>query len=368
MKQLIAAKYKRFVLYVEILIGILALFLIYNYTPINHGHRLFYLASSKFEDVVAQLKKEGYEITAIDKVVMQLIKTPQEGWYRLDPDAQGRFLFFEQMYKRHTNNLMHIRIYAGETADELLKRLANDMKLDKQKLSQRYHMLAHFKEGDILAGTYTIARDADENATIDFLFAKSREKVAALIKKHFSSSPAPLEMRVIYKVASIIQKESNNIAEMPLISSVIYNRVEKNMKLQMDSTLNYGPYAHTVITPERIKNDTSRYNTYKYKGLPPHPLSTVTPEALEAAIAPADTNYFFFMLTPEGRHSFASTYEEHLKNIRAFRRYQKEKKLGIRISKPKKKEAIQKQVKKEKKNLPVPEEFNASCAVIPSRY
>lgn len=360
MKQLIAAKYKRFVLYLEVVFGLLTLFLIYNYIPVNHGTKTFYLASSKFGDVVAQLKKEGYDVTPIDKAVMKLIKTPKEGWYRLDPDAQGRFLFFEQMYKRHTNNLMHIRIYAGETADELLKRLANDMKLDKQKLSQRYHMLAHFKEGDILAGTYTIARDTDENATIDFLFAKSREKVAALIKKHFLSSPAPLEMRVIYKVASIIQKESNNIAEMPLISSVIYNRVEKNMKLQMDSTLNYGPYAHTVITPERIKSDTSLYNTYKYKGLPPHPLSTVTPAALEAAILPAETNYLFFMLTPTGEHSFASTYEEHLANIRAFRHYQKQKKLGIKTTYTVK--------KKEQKDAASEEEFNATFAVTPAHY
>ena len=360
MKQLIATKYKRFVLYLEVVFGLLTLFLIYNYIPVNHGTKTFYLASSRSEDVVAQLKKEGYDVTPIDKVVIQLIKTPKEGWYRLDPDAQGRFLFFEQMYKQRTAKLMHLRIYAGETTEELLARLANDMKLDKEKLARRYHTLAHFKEGDILAGEYTIARDADENATIDFLFAKSRQKVAQLQKKYFSSPPDPLEMQVIYKVASIIQKESNSPREMPLISSVIYNRIEKNMKLQMDSTLNYGPYAHTDITPERIKSDTSRYNTYKYKGLPPHPLSTVTPAALEAAILPAETNYLFFMLTPTGEHSFASTYEEHLSNIRAFRHYQKQKKLGIKTTYTVK--------KKEQKKSISEEEFNATFAVTPAHY
>ncbi len=112
---------------------------------------------------------------------------------------------------------------------------------------------------------------------------------------------------------------------MPLISSVIYNRLEKGMKLQMDGTLNYGKYSHTVVTPERIKSDESPYNTYKYKGLPPHPLGTVSLAALKASIKPAESNYIFFMLNPNGTHNFTATYKEHLKNIRAFRVYQEKK-------------------------------------------
>jgi len=112
---------------------------------------------------------------------------------------------------------------------------------------------------------------------------------------------------------------------MPLISSVIYNRLEKGMRLQMDGTLNYGKYAHTIVSPERIKNDESDYNTYKHKGLPPHPLSTVTIDALKASMRPKKTDYLFFMLNKDGSHNFAATYEKHLANIKAFRIYQKEK-------------------------------------------
>jgi UPF0755 protein len=112
---------------------------------------------------------------------------------------------------------------------------------------------------------------------------------------------------------------------MPLISSVIYNRLEKGMKLQMDGTLNYGPYAHTIVTPERIRNDTSEYNTYKHRGLPPHPLSTVTLDALKATMKPASSDYLFFMLNENGTHNFAASYDTHLENIRAFRAYQEAK-------------------------------------------
>ncbi len=255
---------------------------------------------------------------------------------------------------------MDIVIYPAETKEEMLERLSNDMKLDKIKLKQYYLAKAKYKEGDIISGRYTIARNADENETLDYLFYQTAKKIKTLKDLYRKDNISPDEWKLIYKVASIIQKESNSPREMPLISSVIYNRIEKNMKLQMDSTLNYGPYAHTVITPERIKSDTSRYNTYKYKGLPPHPLSTVTAAALEAAILPAETNYLFFMLTPTGEHSFASTYEEHLANIRAFRQYQKQKKLGIKTTYTVK--------KKEQKDAASEEEFNATFAVTPAHY
>jgi UPF0755 protein len=108
---------------------------------------------------------------------------------------------------------------------------------------------------------------------------------------------------------------------------VIYNRLDKGMKLQMDATLNYGSYAHTIVTPERIKSDESQYNTYKHNGLPPHPLSTVTLDALKASIKPASSDYIFFMLNKKGTHTFTETYDEHLENIRIFRTYQKEREM-----------------------------------------
>ncbi|HIQ27451.1 MAG TPA: endolytic transglycosylase MltG, partial [Sulfurovum sp.] len=132
-------------------------------------------------------------------------------------------------------------------------------------------------------------------------------------------------------IASIIQKESNNIDEMPLISSVIYNRLEKGMRLQMDGTLNYGKHSHTIVTSERIKTDTSLYNTYKHKGLPPAPLSSVSVDALKAACNPETSKYLFFMLTKDGTHVFADNYDEHLENVRAFKNRPKDENITNNI-------------------------------------
>jgi UPF0755 protein len=367
MKRIISEKYTYFVRYTEIILLLCAIFLLYNYFPLKGAKQTLYLPNDP-DRIIEILRENGYSITPVDKIVMRLIRTPKAGWYSIDPNAHGRFLFFEQLYKRREENIMHLPIYPGETRDELVRRLAHDMKLDPDALMTRYNMRARFKEGDIVAGEYLVARDADANATIDYLFMVSLQRLRHFWERHHKSDISSLEQLTLFKIASIIQKESNLPTEMPLISSVIYNRIDKDMKLQMDSTLNYGPYAHTVITPERIKNDTSTYNTYKYKGLPPHPLSTFSIEALEAALHPADTTYLFFMLTHEGSHHFSPTYKEHLSYIRKFRSHQKnrERKQEKTTSKTPRKKS-----QKEDKNsadIDGQKTFTAIDAVIPKSY
>ena len=325
MKNIFSDQYRHFVFYLEMFMLFLLIPLTYNLVPINQGSKTFYIPSSNIDDVVSTLESKGYEVTLIDKMMLKIRKIPDEGWYSVEPSQKGRFLFFQHLYKQKTDELMDVVVYAGETKNELTARLANDMKLDQTKLLKIYKELAHYKEADLLAQRYTIARNADENETMQYIFLDSRRKLNQFVREHFSYTPELLELKIVHVIASIIQKESNSIEEMPLISSVIYNRLEKDMKLQMDGTLNYGPYSHTIVTPERIKNDTSEYNTYIHKGLPPEPLSTVTLDALKASMEPSQSDYLFFMLNEKGTHNFTATYEKHLENIRAFRIYQKER-------------------------------------------
>ncbi len=325
MKKILSEIYRNFVLYFQIYMLLLLIPLTYNLIPVNEGTKTFYIPSSNIDDVIQTLKINGYEVTWMDKLMLRLRRTPDEGWYSVEPTEQGRILFFQHLYKQKTDELMDVVVYAGETKEELIARLANDMKLDQEKLLNTYNRLARFKEADILAQRYTLARKADENTTMRYIFLESRRKLNTFIKEHFTKTPELMELKIVHIIASIIQKESNTIEEMPLISSVIYNRLDKGMRLQMDGTLNYGPYAHTIVTPERIKSDESKYNTYKHKGLPPHPLSTVTLDALKASMKPAESNYIFFMLNENGTHNFTATYDKHLENIRAFRNYQKKR-------------------------------------------
>jgi len=323
-KEIISEHYIAIIRIAEIIAIALLVSLLYNFVPIDKkASRSFYIDATNLDTVVSSLEINGYTVTIIDKIMMQSDQIPASGWYTLNKKAYGRFYFYKNIYK-HKSSTMQIVVYAGETHHELIKRLTNDLKLDSEKLYQAYKSLSRFKEGDIFAGQYIVARKADEKSVISYLFSQSQKIFDLYIEKAFSNKPDHHVLKVLVTIASIIQKESNDIEEMPIISGVIFNRLNKNMKLQMDSTLNYGKFSHTIVTPERIKTDTSYYNTYKHKGLPPYPLGTVSLNALYSAIFPEKNKYLFFMLKPDGGHKFCETYEDHLTNIRTFRAYQKE--------------------------------------------
>jgi len=341
LKSIISEQYMTIVRTIEIILLVLLIPLLYNFFPIDKkASETFYIDAANKESIVDSLEENGYTVTFVDKIMIQTDKMPQSGWYTLDKHKYGRFNFFRNIYKYQAET-MDIVIYAGETHDELLDRLANDLKLDRDRLYEQYKARSRFKEADIFAGQYRVARKADERSVMVYLFSVSNKMLALFIEKTFKNRPDHFGLKVLLTIASIIQKESNSAQEMPLISSVIHNRLAKNMRLQMDSTLNYGTYSHTIVTPERIKTDTSYYNTYKHKGLPPYPLGTVSLDALRAAMFPEKNAYLFFMLKPDGGHKFCATYDEHLENIRKFRAYQKQKQ--------KEKEEQKKKAEKEKR-------------------
>ena len=117
-------------------------------------------------------------------------------------------------------------------------------------------------------------------------------------------------------VASLIQREAGVDADRPLIASVIYNRLEEDIPLQIDATVVYalGESPGRVLI-EHLEID-SPWNTYRIKGLPPTPIGTAQMESIEAAAAPAETDFFFYVLvSPDGRHGFSKTYEEHKEKI-----------------------------------------------------
>jgi len=324
-KTIIAKEYIRIVRYIEIALVILLIPILYNFLPIDEKASETLFIDAKNENTLVQsLENNGYSVTFVDKFMMQLSQTPTTGWYTLSNKDVTRYTFFSELYKYEAKT-MDIRVYAGETHIELIKRLANDIKLDRDILKTEYKIHSQFKEADIFAGHYRVARKADEKAVMLYLFNESQKILDLFIEKTFHNKPDKFEIKVLLTIASIIQKESNAIEEMSSISAVIYNRLNKNMRLQMDSTLNYGSYSHTIVTPERIKSDTSYYNTYKHKGLPPSPLGTISVNALQAAMFPEKNKDLFFMLKPDGKHIFCETYDTHLENIRTFRTYQKKR-------------------------------------------
>lgn len=123
-------------------------------------------------------------------------------------------------------------------------------------------------------------------------------------------------------LASIIQKETNIIQEMPVVSSVFHNRLKKGMRLEADPTIIYGIYENFDgnIKKKHLRDGENPYNTYKIRGLPPTPICNPSKDALFASVNPANTDYLYFVADNNGRHLFSRTYEEHKKKVNRFQR------------------------------------------------
>ncbi|MBG0824007.1 endolytic transglycosylase MltG [Planomonospora sp. ID91781] len=128
----------------------------------------------------------------------------------------------------------------------------------------------------------------------------------------------------IMTIASIIQAEAGRVSDMGKMARVIYNRLEKGRKLEMDSTVMYGLNKYGIAATNADLRSTSPYNTYARTGLPPGPISNPGDHAIQAALNPPEGDWFFFVTTdPERRLTeFATTEAEFLRLKAKFDRKQ----------------------------------------------
>jgi peptidoglycan lytic transglycosylase G len=132
-------------------------------------------------------------------------------------------------------------------------------------------------------------------------------------------SPVGLTPYQVLVAASLIQAESGNNADSPLISAVIVNRLRDQMPLQIDATLCYAKGGCPPVPVDADKKIDSPYNTYKVMGLPPTPIESVDANALAAAMSPALAAYKYYVSDKNGKTYFAVTQAEHERNVEKAR-------------------------------------------------
>jgi len=297
----------------EIVLIIIVSFMYYLNQPIE-SPKVLYIPSGSITKIITHLKSSNQKISKLDGLLLRLIGSPQSGWINVRNKHNTKADF---LYKLTTAKaaLQNITLIPGETSFIFLKQLSQQLQLNSTTLQNEYKKQVKFHEGSFVPNTYKIPIGITEHALIKLLLKVSYKNRVALSKKIFGTYNAQKWLQYV-TIASIIQKESANKSEMPLVSSVIYNRLKKGMKLQMDGTLNYGKYSHVKVTPKRIKEDRTTYNTYKHRGLPDFPVCNVSDNAIVAAIFPAKTKYLYFMKSKKGTHDFSCNYSTHLKYIK----------------------------------------------------
>jgi UPF0755 protein len=268
---------------------------------------------STSKSIIAYLSIRGYNVGFMDRVVLSFMGKIRQGEIRLKVKFSNRIDFLYQLTKAKTP-LHKITLIPGETKEIFLQIVSEQLDINHTKLLQAYKTHAKYPEASISADTYLVPHKMNETKLIKFVLASSERKYRKIAIDTYNDYNQTQWLRVL-TIASIIQKEAASNAEMPLIASVIYNRLKKNMRLQMDGTLNYGKYSHIKVTPKRIKTDTTRFNTYKYKGLPHSPIGSVGLPAIRATLNPAKSNYLYFMRNKDGVHDFSATFKQHRKHV-----------------------------------------------------
>jgi UPF0755 protein len=178
-------------------------------------------------------------------------------------------------------------------------------------------------EGYLFPDTYQFSRmmTMQEMAAA---MAKQFRQVAnqiGLIQAQEGTPSEELNRTVI--MASIIEKETAVAEERSLVASVYYNRLEKKIALDADPSIIYAELLAGTYTGALHHDDmrfNSPYNTYTHAGLPPGPIANPGKSALEAAMHPAQSDYYYFVADAAGHHRFARTIEEHNTNVAAYRR------------------------------------------------
>lgn len=120
-------------------------------------------------------------------------------------------------------------------------------------------------------------------------------------------------------MASIIEKEARKAEERPVISAVYWNRVKKRMLLQADPTVQYALPKHVGRVLYKDLEVESKYNTYKYPGLPPGPIASPGEASIAAALSPAEVPYLYFVARADGSHEFTESFKEHSQAIARIR-------------------------------------------------
>lgn len=173
-------------------------------------------------------------------------------------------------------------------------------------------------EGYLYADTYMFKNDATPNDVIEIMLKKFNS-VIKKVQEETGKEIKEEDMTRIITIASLIEEESRTDEDRNMISSVIYNRLNKGMKLQLDATVLYAHGKHLDRVLYKDLEIESPYNTYYVNALPIGPIASPGMKSIKAALEPANTNYVYYLLSPDKKsHYFTDNYNDFLNKKKEF--------------------------------------------------
>jgi UPF0755 protein len=243
----------------------------------------------------------------------------QAGSFDLSPNMSAAEIARE--LTQGTNDLW-ITIPEGWRREEIAQSLAQQ---ELPEFSEQQFLASTAgREGRLFPDTYLVSREATAEQIARLLEQTFERKVVTELADEIETSAYDFDDALV--MASIIEREARGADELRIIAGILWNRVEIGMALNADATLQYiKGYSRTenswwVPPLAADKQLNSAYNTYLHAGLPPQPISNPGVQAIEAALNPASTGYFYYLHDMTGQVHYAETLEQHNANVQTYLR------------------------------------------------
>ncbi|WP_203613180.1 endolytic transglycosylase MltG [Streptomyces rochei] len=212
---------------------------------------------------------------------------------------------------------------ATQVYDAVDKALALPAGTTKKSLAKAHLRLPNDAEGNPEGYLYPATYPLGENPTPEKLLTAMVDTA----NEKFTGAPiaagAQRNVLNVYQavtIASIVQAEAATEEDMGKVARVVFNRLERGMPLQMDSTINYALGRSTLHTTTEDTKIDSPYNSYQRMGLPPTPIANPGEDAMRAAIDPTPGDWLYFVTVKPGDTRFTADYAEHQRNVAEFNR------------------------------------------------
>ena len=296
------------------------------------NHILYIPEKSSVTTIAAILKdKSLIHSSHYFKLYSKLTKTDTKlraGYFLIPKSINQKTLIHLLTTKNGIHNLKKVTIPEGYGIKKIAQKLQTlnicsktefenyAHKEAKEKFQNTFPFLKQIKvqtiEGYLFPDTYFFRKNESIPDIIKTMLKEFDSQIFTLYESLKEKKDSKYSFHELVTLASIIEKESRIISEMPTISSVFHNRLNKNMRLETDPTVVYA-MQKTHKDKVYLKDlwVKSPYNTYRNKGFPPSPIASPGTAAFKAAYAPKSTPYLFFVAKPDGHHHFSKTFKEH---------------------------------------------------------
>lgn len=272
------------------------------------------------KEIAVRLQKEGLVRSSL--AFFLLVRTQgiseiiQAGDFRLNSAMNA-----EEIAESLTHGTLDVWVTAleGWRVEEIASEVAQNLDIPEQEF------LRNAQEGYMFPDTYLIPKDASAAAIVDIFYNNFQEKFDQNLKNE--AQKKDLSEKEVLILASLVEREAQLDEDRPKVASVLLNRFESGMKLDIDATIQYALGYQTNekswwkknLTKEDLQMD-SPYNTYKNADLPPAPICNPGLASIKAVIYPQKTDYWYYLSDSQGQMHYSKTLEEHNQNVSQYLR------------------------------------------------